>query len=54
VSGGCTGAAGADEAGVLIRLPDCGATLFAEIAARRRSRGILLMMSRENNAFLDL
>jgi len=52
VSGGCTGGAGgAVEAGGVTRLPDCDVTLIAEKAARRRSRGILLMMVRENNAF---
>jgi hypothetical protein len=54
LSGGCTGGAGDEEAGGVTRLPDCGVTLIAEKAARRRSRGILLMMVRENNAFSRL
>src|ERR1043165_4064375 len=48
VRGGCTGAGGVAEAGVVIRLPDWGATLTAE-RARRKSRGSLLITSREHN-----
>src|SRR5690242_10602147 len=52
VSGGCTGAGGVAEAGVVMRLPDCGATLKAERAARMKGRGSLLITSRKNNRFV--
>src|ERR1043165_3594213 len=54
VSGGWTGAGGVVEAGVAMRLPDCGATLRAERAARRKSRGSLLITSRKDNRFVNV